>query len=167
MTQKGAAFISRSYFHNEVLLIHEHNYIVLFAFCVAGREQRAELLLETPGITSLQAWYSRDCSEFLCLCPGDKVAPDRAQHLLADPISPPDKNFFSAAPGKKSQFSYSRGSRAWAGPCWEQAAARQGHSAPADSGANKCKSLICLNSAGLQITSSWIHILAVTESGGR
>lgn len=98
MTQKGAAFISRSYFRNEVLLIHEHNYIVLFAFCVAGREQREELLLETPGITSLQAWYSRGCSEFLCLCPGDKVAPDRAQHVLADPISSPDKNFFPAAP---------------------------------------------------------------------
>lgn len=46
VTQKGAAFISLSYFHNEVLLIHEHNYIVLSAFCVGGREQSAELLLE-------------------------------------------------------------------------------------------------------------------------
>lgn len=120
MTQKGAAFISLSYFHNEVLLIHEHNYIVLFAFCVAGREQRAELLLETPGITSLLAWCSRGCSEFLCLCPGTKWHLTEHSTCWLIPSHPQIK---TPSLQHQSQFSYCRGSGAWAGPCWEQAGA--------------------------------------------
>lgn len=90
------------------------------------------------------------------VCPslGDKVTPPRA-HSTADPISPLVKNFFPAAPPHSRE----------PGPGWSRLVPFPS-SAPADLGASKCKSCICLETATLQVASSCIHILELQRVEG-